>query len=150
MSLIDVIIIDEQTRRFYSKGDYEFFLKHHLKKTSRDNLSELYRGYDDMMDRLKKELKINKKQQLLLIDSYIRKMHSGGLLPNVFNLTKSIGYNTIDLFAEGENMAYFKVWQKYEKRRYFYKRIWDKIIKIGAILGFVLSIIKILEIVNQK
>lgn len=150
MSLNSVILIDEPTRKFYSKGDYEFFLKHHLKKSSVDNLKMLYKGHDDMMARLSKQIKLNKKQQLLLVESYIRKMHSGGLLPNVFNLTKSIHYKTIDLYAEGENMEYFKIWQKYQKRKYLKKNIWNNIIKIGSLLGFVLSIIKILELVNNK
>lgn len=148
MSLKEVVIIDEETRKLYCKGDYEFFLKHHAKENSNYDFSELYRGYNNTMTDLKRELKKNKKQQILLLDSYIRKMHSGGLLPNIFNITRAIGYNSIDLYAEGENLAYFKLWQKYEKRKILREKFWDIAVKFGAILGFVLSIIKIIELIK--
>ena len=149
MSLRDVVIIDNETRKFYSKADYEFFLKHHAKENPNFDFSELHRGYNDTMTNLKEKLKRNKKQQILLLDSQVRKMHSGGLLPNIFNITRARSYKSIDLYAEGENLAYFKLWQKYEKRKFWKKEFWDIVIKIGAILGFVLTVIKIIEILKS-
>lgn len=72
-------------------------------------------------------------------------MFYGALLPSIFGLDESRGYIIIDFKGAGENWAYFKYWQKYQRRKITREKIWNIIIKGGSILAIILSIIKILE-----
>jgi len=54
--------------------------------------------------------------------------------------------HTILSFKEyGESWAYFERWQKQERKVKFRKRAWENIVKTGAVLAYILSVIKLLE-----
>ena len=146
-----IIDLDNETRRLYCQFDYRFFLNNHLEESdySKEDIDEIERGYRETKKKLLNNLKINKKQNISFIDGAIRKMHSGGALPTRFKLDESRSSHLLDFYAEGEIMAYFEIWKKYELRKIFKRNFWDITIKLGAILGFVLTVIKIIEVFNN-
>lgn len=57
-------------------------------------------------------------------------------------------YETTTIYFQGigHDLAYFKLWQNYYKRKVTVKRVWDAIVKVGSVLAIILSIIKLWEI----
>lgn len=75
-------------------------------------------------------------------------MFTGGLLPALFELDESRKHTIFDFTATGENWAYFKFWQTYQKRKLTRELIWNLIIKFGSVLAILLSVVKVLEYTN--
>ena len=146
--LSHIIELDDKTRELYANFDYSFFLDEHLKESnySNDQIKEIERGYSETKSKLEKNLRKNKRQYKYIIDGCIRKCHSGGALPTRFKLNELRSPDRIiNFYAEGEIMAYFEKWKKFEKYRIRSKKAWGFIVRTGAILGFALTIIKIIE-----
>lgn len=96
---------------------------------------------------LKEELKTNRRQTLLHIDGLIRKSHEGNSLLTLFGLDPSRSTEIFgDGFGEyGKEYANFAIWSKNERQKIRTKNFWDIAIKSGAIMGFTLTVIKIIE-----
>ena len=92
--------------------------------------------------------KANKKQFNYYAEGQVRKMFTGGLLPAMFELDEGRKHTLWDFPGIGENWAYFNHWQIYYKRKITREKIWDFIIKTGSILAFLLSVLKIIELIT--
>ncbi len=132
-----------------TKYDYGFFLERHFEQHTYppENVEIIYSSYKEAGKKLKEKLKKNKTQTLFHIDGRVRALHGSGILPKRFELaSRGTGTGSIlNFVGEGESWAYFDIWQRYEKFKIFRRRFWETIIKIGALLGILLSIIKVIE-----
>ncbi len=142
-----IIVLDDATRELYTKYDYGFFLERHFEQhTYPDEAMEaIQSSFKEAKKQLKEKLKKNKTQMLFHIDGRVRGMHASGILPMRFELGKQRSGSILNFKGEGESWAYFDLWQRYEKRKIFRKRFWDTLVKTGALLGILLSIIKVIE-----
>ena len=144
----EIIVLNKETRELYIQYDYEFFLNRDISihEYSKEDISLIYTSYEETKKELSKKIKENKTQTLFHIDGGIRKSHSGGSLPSRFELDETRSGGIIDFKGEGQVWAYFDLWKKHEKRKLFKERFWDFTFKIGSLLGFILTIIKIIEV----
>lgn len=143
-----IIPFSNEERELYSKLDFKYFMDQYLKKhnTSKENIKLIEKGYSDTKKMIQEAANGNKTQFHLYIEGYVRKMHSGGLLGSHFNLSE-VRQFTINRFEDfGENWAYFEAWANREKHLRFRKLVWKRLVEIGAVLGIVLSVIKLVEI----
>jgi len=145
-----IITLDEATRKLYCYYDYSYFLKRNLEqeKYAAADVQQLHQGYQHTLTRLQHLLKQNKRQGLYHIDGVVRKLHSGGLLPMRFELDESRSSRILRFEDEGEAWAYFEIWRKHEKRKIRRQEVWEIIVKVGASLGILLSIMKVIEAFN--
>lgn len=153
MPLGKIIDLDDHTRDLYSKYDFRYFLDRHIDQNTygSKDLEALHAAYSKVKSDLKRELKENRRQSLYALDGMIRKAHSGGLLPSLFNLDESRGTGDFTNFEEiGKNWAYFEIWSRAERKKIFRKNLWDVMVKTGALLGILLAIIKIVEIFRPQ
>ena len=149
-----IIELNKETRKLIVEYDYGYFLMKNIAKHNypKEQIDRLYKGYETEKKIIKKGLEENKKQFLFHLDGQIRKRISGGELTNHFELNESRDFIILsNAFEEiGAGWAVFETWKKYEKRRIYKEEFWNIVIKIGAILGFVLTIIKIIEELSKK
>lgn len=142
-----IIDLSDNIKELYTRYDYEFFLKRNLERGSYspEDIAEVYTSYQNVKSGLKKEIKQNRRQMYFLIEGRIKKLHAQGILPMRFKLSERRSGGILNFEAEGESWAYFDLWKRNEKKKLLRKRLWDVTIKIGALLGFALTIMKILD-----
>jgi len=138
-----IIELPNEIRELYVKYDFQYFLNKIEKNEFQSQ--QLIESYNKKKSKLQKEIKNNKRQTLFHIDGAVRKMHSGGLLPSLFELDETRKLSGIDFDGFGENWAYFDIWKKFEKRKILKSKIVKSVLFWGAILAYILTIIKILE-----
>lgn len=140
----------DDTKKLLVKLDFEFFLKQNCEeeKYNQEDIDKIYLSYQQTLKLIKHKAQENQKQFNYFAEGKVRKMFTGEFLPALFELDES-RRNTIHNFsATGENWAYFKLWQKYYKRKVTKEKIWNLVVKTGSILAIILSIIKLLEFIN--
>jgi hypothetical protein len=138
---------DKDTKELLSKLEFDFFLKQNIEeeKYSKNDVDDLYSSYYVTLKQLKIKYKRDKAQSNYYLEGQVRKLFTGGLLPALFQLDEGRSH-TIYAFKEvGNDLAYFKLWQDYYKRKVTASKIWNFVIKIGSILAIILSIIKLWE-----
>jgi hypothetical protein len=138
-----VIELSNEMRELYVNYDFRYFLQKHLK--TEDDFQKIKGDFERYRNELLSDLKTNKKQFLHQIDGSVRKMHSGGLLPSLFQLDET---RKLTIFPESEiakDWASFEIWKKYEKRKILKKKISKMIIFIGSILAYILTVLKLIE-----
>jgi hypothetical protein len=137
----------KELREALTKFDFEFFLAKNIKEENypQEKIAELYKSKNVSIEKLKAELKVNKKQTLLYLNGEIAKAVRGGMLMSHFNLSENREFTIMDFENYGTDWAYFEVWKKYESQKLTTKKIWEWLTKVGAILAIVLSVIKLLE-----
>lgn len=138
---------DSDFKELLLERDFEYFLKKHigLDENKKEDLDILYSSYAHYTKELKKQLKENKKQCLYYLHGQVMLMVNG-FLPGFFWLDGSTRSFHITRFEDfGDNWACFDLWQKYERRKRLQKNFWEYITKIGAILAFSLTLIKLWE-----
>lgn len=142
-----IIELDDRTRELYTCLDYRFFLEQHMNEFEFTDYQRqaIQDAYEKTRSHLLRSLKTNRRQHLFLIEGDVRKSHSGGSLPSHFKLDETRELEILDLNAVGEEMAYFEIWQKHERRKIRSKKIMSYVFRIGAIMGIVLTVIKIIE-----
>lgn len=142
---------DKETKALLAKFDFEFFLKQNIKDEKYDqiDIDEIYASYNNTLKQIKAKAQSNKRQVRLYAEGQVRKMFMGGFLTVIFHLNTSRGYKISDFPATGENWAYFKYWQIYQKRKITKEKIWDIIIKTGSILAISLSFLKLFELIDR-
>ncbi|WP_223653147.1 hypothetical protein [Hymenobacter psoromatis] len=147
MASLDIIALDDATRRLYCRYDYAYFVRRNLAENdyTKSEVQEMHDGRLAKLKELQRAIKNNKKQALHSIEGGIRKMHSGGHLPSHFELNEMRSYGILDFAGCGESWAYFEVWRKYERWRLFWKDFWNVVMKVGACLGIVLTVLKVIE-----
>jgi len=142
----------DDTKKLLAKLDFEFFLKENISEENynANDITEIYISYVNTLKEIKVKSKSNHRQFKLYSEGQVRKMFTGGFLPALFGLDESRGHKIFDFQAVGDNWAYFKHWQSYQKRKVNRERIWDIIIKTGSILAIILSAIKFSEYLSNK
>ncbi len=139
---------DKSTKELLSKLDFEYFLKQNfeVEKYSSKNIKELYLSYQLQKKKLKNKSKTHKTQFHYFIEGKVRKMFTGGLLPAMFELDEGRRHQIFDFASIGENWAYFEYWKKSYNRILKKEKIWNNIVKTGSVLAFILTILKLYEI----
>ncbi len=142
--------LDEDTRRLYCMYDYHYFLERniHQREYERTSIDQIHKAHQTTCEKLRKMLKENSRQAFYHIDGKIRNLHTSGQLPSRLELSQGGSGTVMNFEGEGEAWAYFETWKKIEKVRILKRRIWDMIIKTGALLGFLLTIIKLVEVLG--
>ncbi len=141
--------LDSYHKELLLERDFEFFLKITLEqqKYSQKDIDIIYNSYNTTKRHLYKKLKQDKKQFLLYLYGQVILQFEGGLLPSIFRFdgyTREI--QILDFKQEGEEWAYFHIWQKYERRKMKRKNIWSYITKTGAVLAIALTLIKLYQL----
>ena len=80
----------------------------------------------------------------------MRKMFTGGFLPALFHLDEGRKHTMFKFQEIGQDLAYFKLWQGFYKRKVTAKKTWEVVVKIGSVLAIILSIIKLWETISKK
>jgi len=142
----------KETKELLSKLDLEFFLTQNFNENdySEKEKDDLYVSYYETLKTLKSKLKKDKKQANYYLEGQVRKMFTGGLLPALFHLDEGKNFRLFDFKEIGKDLAYFKLWQNYYKRKVTSQKIWNIIVKTGSLLAILLTIIKIFEIFNNQ
>ena len=141
-----IIDLPSEIRELYVKYDFKFFLDKVEKEQYNQN--ELIDSYNETKSRLSSEIKKNKKQTLFHVDGAVRKMHSGGLLPSLFELDETRKLTGFDFAEYRNNWAYFDIWKRFEKRKIIRRKISKSVLFLGAVLAYILTVIKIIEFIK--
>lgn len=143
---------DKDTKELLSKLDFNFFLRQNIEeeKYKQDEVDTLYNSYKTTLKELKQKYKKDKKQANYFLEGQVRKMFTGGFLPALFHLDEGRQHTMFAFQEIGEDLAYFKLWQDYYKRKVTAKKVWDIVVKVGSVLAIVLSIIKLWETFLKK
>ena len=138
---------DIETKEMLSKLDLNFFLQQNIEEENYDqkDVNSLYSSYETSLEKLKLKYKGNWKQANYFLEGQVRKMFTGGFLTALFHLDDGRSFSLSRFQDVGHDLAYFKLWQKYYKRKASAKKIWNIVTKVGSVLAIVLSIIKLLE-----
>jgi hypothetical protein len=138
---------DKDTKEILSQFEFDFFLKQNIEeeKYNQADIDILYSSYKTTLKDLKLKYKKDRKQANFLLEGQVRKMFTGGFLPALFHLDEVRKFTMSSFKDIGHDLAYFKLWQNYYKRKVIAKKIWDVVVKVGSVLAIILSIIKFLE-----
>ena len=138
---------DNDTKELLSKFNFDFFLKQNIEeeKYNQTDIDLLYSSFKTTLKDLKLKYKKDRKQANYFLEGQVRKMFTGGFLPALFHLYEGKKHTMFGFQEIGHDLAYFKLWQDYYKRKVTANKIWDVAIKVGSILAIVLSIIKLWE-----
>ena len=147
-----IIPLSDSEKELYSKLDFRYFLDQYIKKENitPENVKLIEKGYSDTNKNIEAASDENKTQFHLFIEGYVRKMHSGGMLGSLFNLSEAREFKIFRFEDYGENWAYFEAWAKREKYLRYRKLVWKRLVEIGAVLGIILSIIKLIEVIKTN
>ncbi len=143
-----IIPLTAEEKELYCKLDFKFFLDQNLDSdnVSAENRALIQKGYKETRNKIQIAKSINKTQYHLFLEGYVRKMHSGGMLPSHFNLSEAREFKIVRFEDYGENWAYFEEWSKREKYQFKRKKIWNRLVEIGALIGFILGAIRLYEV----
>lgn len=138
---------NNDTKELLSRLDFDFFLKQNSEeqKYSETDMTDLYNSYKENLGTLRIKFKANRKQSNYFLESQVRKMFTGGFLPALFYLDEGRSHTIVAFKEAGNDLAYFKLWQEYYRKKVTLKKIWNVIIKTGSILAIILSLIKLWE-----
>lgn len=138
---------DPKTKELLSNLDLRFFLNENIReeKYPEREVSLMYSSYENTMKELKHKHKKNKRQANYFLEGQVRKMFIGGFLPALFHLDEGRKHTIVDFEGVGHDLAYFKLWQSYYKRKVTAIKTWDIIIKVGSVLAIALSLLKLWE-----
>lgn len=142
---------DKTTKELLSKLDFSYFLQQNVETENYSDKEKkiIYESFAKYKTEVENKAKRNKKQFFYYCEGQVRKMFTGGFLPAIFELDEGRRLRIVDFPATGENWAYFKYWRKIYKRKIRKEKIWNFIVKTGSVLAFVLSILKLYEILSK-
>ncbi len=131
--------------------NFKYFLERHIRESEEKytdtQIKSIYNAYYKQKDLVKAELRKNKKQYYLWLNSAFIHQFEGGMLPSLFEINPDVRQHTIINFEQyGIQWAYFEAWQKHERFKDKSKKVWDITVKIGTVLAFVLSAFKVVEL----
>ena len=143
-----IIPFTEDEKELYSRLDFQYFLDQNIEREnmSKENILLIKTAYDNTKKKIEIAKKKNKNQYYLFIEGYVRKMHSGGVLPSNFNLNEARSFIIHRYEDYGEDWAYFEEWAKREKKLRFRKTIWKRIVEKGSIIGYILGFIELYKL----
>jgi len=130
--------------------DFGYFFGLEVKENgyAEKDLQAVYLEHEQTLKELNQKGQKNKKQFRLYLEGQVHLMFAGKLLPSLFRMdgwTRSA--DILDFKSIGENWAYFEAWQKLERKHQRKKKTWDIVVKVGAALAYLLSLIKLLELI---
>lgn len=132
------------------KYDFAFFNKINIDENnySEADLELMNCSYRDKLDYHRQQRKRNPRQYDYWLEGIVRKYFMGkGFLPGFFRLDGwTVSQKIFDFEAHGESWAVFEQWQKYERRRHRWKKSWEVVTKVGAVLAIILTILKLMEL----
>ena len=139
---------NKETKILLSKLDMKYFLLQNSEeeKYSEQNIKIMDSTYADTIKELKIKSKKQSSQFYYYLEGQTRKMFTGGFLPAMFHLDEGRRNTIFDFKEVGKSWALFKMWQTRYKRKITGEKIWSIVIKVGSVLGIILSILKILEL----
>jgi hypothetical protein len=143
---------NEDTKELLSRFDFDFFVRQNAKaeRYSQADMDVLYSTYEKTLGELRVKFKKEKKQANLFLEGQVRKMFTGGFLPALFELDEGRKHTMFDFKQIGHDLAFFKLWQEYYKKRVTTKKIWTILTRVGSVLAIILSVIKLWETFLQK
>ena len=138
---------DKSTKELLSKLDFEYFLNQDIENEnySPENISEIKNEYLKNKQILKNKSRKKRLQFYFYIEGQVRKMFTGGFLPALFHLDESRDHTIIDFKSVGDAWAYFECWRNLYKKKLFKEKIWNYTIRIGSLLAFILTGLKLYE-----
>ena len=142
-------LFDPQTKDLLLERDFKYFLdlNHEIQKYKEGDMKILNDSYHKHLKCYKKRLKKNRQFQNYLHGKTVQ-MFEGGGLPAHFHLDSSRhSLKIYDFHRYGEMWAIFHLWKKHELSKRKKEKIWDKVLKLGSLLGIALAIIKLFETV---
>lgn len=130
-----------------SKYSFEYFLNRINSENnySNDQISIITASYKSQTKELNELIGKNKKQAFLFCQNMVGLMVEGRMILNHFRLSSSREVSILDFEAYGKDWAYFDKWQQLFLSKLRKEKFWNLFIKVGAGLGIILSIIKLLE-----
>ncbi|WP_017732420.1 hypothetical protein [Nafulsella turpanensis] len=140
---------DQQNKDLLLDYDFGYFLHKDFEENnySQEDIKAIYDTYRQSKKRVGEQIQKTKKQALLYLEGQVRLMFTGGLLPALFRIDGVTKEQSILHFSGyGENWAYFELWQKHRLKERNRKKAWDSIVKGGAVLAYILSFLKIMEL----
>lgn len=140
---------DKEIKKLLAELDYEYYLKMNIYENSypQESIDRLYLTHAEIKKKLSAKSKANKRQFNYFVESQMRLSCSGGALPSVFKLNDAREYRIFDFEAMGKEWAYFEYWKRYQKRKITIDKIWEIIIKVGSLLGIILTLITIVKFI---
>jgi len=128
--------------------DFDYFLDLELKEKDypEKDIQAVHLAHKQTLNQLNQKRQKNKRQFRLYLEGQVHLMFAGGLLPSLFKMdgwTRSA--DILDFKSIGEDWAYFEAWQKLERKHQRKKKAWDIVVKIGAVLAYLLAILKIID-----
>jgi hypothetical protein len=143
---------EKSTKELISKLDFEFFLNQNINKENypKESVSEIKKEFDLCHKELRNKSKTNRNQFYFYSEGQVRKMFTGGFLPALFELDESRRHTISDFKAVGENWAYFEYWSINYRKKQRKEKLWENTIRVGSILAFILTALKLYEILTKK
>ena len=142
---------DKSTKELLSKLDFEYFLRQNIEIENYNNedVNKIFSNYKKYKTDLKIKSSQNRKQFYYFTEGQVRKMFTGGLLPAMFELDEGRKHTIFEFEPIGENWAYFDYWKKAYNRKLTREKIWNSVVKTGSILAFILSVLKLYDILSN-
>jgi hypothetical protein len=133
---------NEEVKELLAQRDFGYFLNKVMgsSNSSIEDKKEVNRGYLIQKKELLIEYQKNKKQFYFLLEGQVQKMFEGGFLPSILQLDLSYSQTILMKPEAGKNWAIFEFWANLYKKKVRKKKIWDAVVKIGSILGFLVAI----------
>lgn len=127
--------------------DFGYFLDLELKEKhyAEKDIQAVHLVHKQTLNQLNLKRQKNKKQFRLYLEGQVHLMFAGNLLPSLFRMdgwTRSA--DILDFKSIGEDWAYFEAWQKMERKHQRKKKAWEIVVKIGAVLAYLLAILRII------
>jgi len=141
---------DKSTKELLSKLDFRYFLMQNIEAEnySEEETKIIYENFEIFNKEVSNKAEKNKKQFFYYCEGQVRKMFTGGFLPAIFELDEGRRLRITDFSSTGESWAYFQHWRKVYKRKVRKEKIWSFVVKTGSILAFILTVLKLYEILS--
>ncbi|HAF27803.1 MAG TPA: hypothetical protein DCG75_02035 [Bacteroidales bacterium] len=142
---------DKSTKELISKLNFEFFLNQNIDKEnySKESISDIEKEFEICQRELKNKSKANRNQFYFYAEGQVRKMFIGGFLPALFELDESRSHTITDFKAVGESWAYFQYWSDKYRKKLRKEKLWVNFVRVGSILAFILTALKLYEILTK-
>lgn len=133
--------------------DFGYFFGLDLKEKdyAEKNIQDVYLAHEQTLNQLNQKGQKNKKQFRLYLEGQVHLMFADGLLTSLFRMdgwTRSA--DILDFRGIGKDWAYFEAWQKLERKYQQKKKVWDIIVKVGAVLAYLLAILRIIAFFTKQ
>lgn len=143
-----MIDFNKELKKEFTKYSFEYFLDRIISDNnySINQRNQIKQSFDKKTKELDVQFKGNKSQAFLYCQNMVGLMVEGRMILDHFRLSNSRSVAIIDFNGYGENWAYFEKWKKIYSGKLKKEWFWNLFIKIGAGLGILMTILKLLEV----